>query len=300
MKLPDLIIIGAAKAGTSAFYRYIEQHPQIYTSRIKEPQFFGLEGETKNFKGPPGTEPKENQAIKTIEEYQALFKDSPEDRCIVEASTSYLYLPQASERIRHYIPQVKLIAVLRNPVERAFSSFLYLTRDGREPIADFSKALLAESTRIHNNWALLYRYQDFGFYFSQLKRYYDKFDSTQLQIFLYDDFKADPLKVMQETFSFLNLDSTFKPDMSRKFNVSGLPKNKLLHKLIAEQNILKSALKPILPSKYRSSLKEGYYEKNLSKPSLAEETRLQLIETFREDILKTQDLIGRDLTAWLN
>lgn len=299
MKLPDLIIIGAAKAGTSAFYRYIEQHPQIYTSKIKEPQFFGLEGETKQFNGPPGTEPKENQAIKTIEEYQALFKDAPEDRCIVEASTSYLYLPQASERIHHYIPQVKLIAVLRNPVERAFSSFLYLIRDGREPITDFSKALLAESTRIHDNWALLYRYQDFGFYSSQLKRYYDKFDSTQLRIFLYDDFKADPLKVMQETFSFLDLDSTFKPDMSRKFNVSGLPKNKLLHKLIVEQNIFKSALKSILPRKYRSSLKEGYYEKNLSKPLLAEETRLQLIETFREDILKTQDLIKRDLSAWL-
>ena len=299
MKFPDLIVIGAAKAGTSAFYRYIEQHPQIYTSSIKEPQFFGLEGETKQFKGPPGMEIKENRAIRTMEEYQALFKDAPEDRCIVEASTSYLYLPKASERIHHYIPQVKLIAILRNPVERAYSAFLYLTRDSREPITDFSKALLAEPTRIQNDWALLYRYQDFGFYSSQLKRYYDKFDSTQLRIFLHDDLKADPLKVMRETFSFLNLDSIFEPDMSRRFNVSGLPKNKLLHKLIGEQNMLKSALKSVLPRKYRSDLKERYYEKNLSKPRLAEETRLQLIETFREDILKTQDLIARDLSAWL-
>ena len=299
MKFPDLIVIGAAKAGTSAFYRYIEQHPQIYTSSIKEPQFFGLEGETKQFKGPPGMEIKENKAIRTMEEYQALFKDAPEDRCIVEASTSYLYLPKASERIHHYIPQIKLIAILRNPVERAYSAFLYLTRASREPITDFSKALLAEPTRIQNDWAFLYRYQDFGFYSSQLKRYYDKFDSAQLRIFLHDDLKADPLKVMRETFSFLNLDSTFEPDMSRRFNVSGLPKNKLLHKLIGEQNMLKSALKSVLPRKYRSDLKERYYEKNLSKPRLAEETRLQLIETFREDILKTQDLIGRDLSAWL-
>ena len=299
MRFPDLIIVGAAKAGTSAFYRYIEQHPQIYTSSVKEPHFFGLEGETKQFFGPPGIEPKENKAIRTIEEYQALFKDAPENQCIVEASTSYLYLPKAPERIHHYIPQVKLIAILRNPVERAYSSFLYLTRDSREPITDFSKALLAEPTRIQDNWPFLYRYQDFGFYSSQLERYYDKFDPTQLQIFLHDDFKADPVKVMQETFSFLNLDSTFEPDMSRRFNVSGLPKNKLLHGLVAEQNMLKSALKSVLPRKYRYSLKERYYEKNLSKPTLAEETRLQLIDTFREDILKTQDLIGRDLSAWL-
>ena len=299
MRFPDSLIIGAAKAGTTAFYEYLRQHPEIYACTIKEPHFFSLENEKLKFRSPLGIEARNNRAITKLEEYLALFQNTPQNKCIIEASTSYLYLPKAAERIYHYIPQVRLIAILRNPVERAYSNFLYLTRDGREPLTNFSKALKAEAMRLRNNWSLIYFYQDLGFYYPQLKRYFDKFDSRQLHIILYDDFRADPFKVFQETFSFLNIDPSFQPDMSRKFNVSGLPKNKFAHKLIAEQNFLKSMVKSILPSRFRFNLKERYYEKNLSKPSITEETRLELIEIFREDILKTQDLIGRDLSSWL-
>ncbi len=300
MRFPDSLIIGAAKAGTTAFYEYIGQHPQIYTGSIKEPHFFALENEELKFRSPLGIESRNNIAITKLEDYLALFKDAPENKCIVEASVSYLYLPKAPERIYHYIPKVKLIAILRNPVERAYSNFLYLTRDGREPLTNFTKALAAEPMRLRDNWALIYFYQDLGFYYSQLKRYFDKFDPTQLHIILYDDFRANPVKILQETFSFLNINSSFQPDISRKFNVSGLPKNKFAHKFITEQNFLKSMLKSILPSRFRFNLKEKYYEQNLSKPTIAEETRLELIEIFREDILKTQELIGRDLSLWLN
>jgi hypothetical protein len=300
MGFPNSLIIGAAKAGTTAFYEYIRQHPEIYVSSVKEPQFFGLENEELNFLSPMGIEPRNNRAITQLEEYLALFKDAPKNKCLLEASTSYLYLPKAAHRIHHYIPEVKLIAILRNPVERAYSNFLYLTRDGREPLINFSKALTAEPMRVHNNWSLIYFYRDLSLYYSQLKRYFDRFDRSQLHIVLYDNFQANPVKALQETFSFLDIDPTFEPNISRKFNVSGVPKNKFLHKLIAEQNFLKSTLKSMLPARFRFNLKERYYERNLSKPSITEETRLELIEVFREDILKTQELIGRDLSSWLN
>lgn len=299
MRLPDLLVIGAAKAGTSAFYRYIEQHPQIYASPIKEPHFFGLEGENNLFNAPPGIEAKENKAIRHIDNYGALFQAAPAQSLIVEASVSYLYLPKAAQRIKHYLPKVKMITMLRNPVERAYSSFLYLGRDGREPLSTLAEGLAAEKERIKENWGFLYRYTDFGLYSEQLARYFKEFDSNQIRIFLYDDFKANPHEVIKQTFEFVGIDSSFQPDMSRRFNVSGLPKNKILHKLIAEGNILKSMLKPIIPSQLRYRLKEGYYDKSLTKPTLPEETRQNLIDFFREDILKTQELLGRDLSKWL-
>jgi hypothetical protein len=300
MRFPNSLIVGAAKAGTTAFYEYVRQHPEIYVSSVKEPQFFGLENEELEFLSPMGIEPINNRAITQLEEYLALFKDAPKNKCLLEASTSYLYLPKAADRIHHYIPEVKLIAILRNPVQRAYSNFLYLTRDGREPLINFSKALAEEPMRQSNNWSLIYFYRDLSLYYSQLKRYFDRFDRSQLHIVLYDDFRANPIKTLQETFSFLDVNPNFQPNISRQFNVSGLPKNKLIHKVIAEQNFLKSTIKSILPSRFRFNLKELYYERNLSKPTISEETRLELIEIFREDILKTQDLIGRDLSAWLN
>ena len=160
MRLPDFLVIGAAKAGTSAFFRYIEQHPQVYASPIKEPHFFGLEGDSLIFQGPPGNEVKENKAIRNIDDYQALFQAAPAQSLVVEASVSYLYLPKAAQRIKYYLPNVKLITMLRNPVERAYSSFLHLMRDGREPLKDFSQGLKAEKDRIRENFGFLYRYTD--------------------------------------------------------------------------------------------------------------------------------------------
>lgn len=300
MKLPDLLIIGAAKAGTTAFYRYLEEHPQIYSSPIKEPHFFGLEGEDIQFKAPTEAEAKENKAIRHIDEYYGLFQGAPEQAVLTEASVSYLYLPKAAQRIKHYIPNVKLVAMLRNPVERAYSSFLYLMRDGREPLGDFAQGLEAEAERIQENWGFLYRYTDMGFYSSQVERYFDAFGPDQFKVFLYDDFKKNSLDVLQKTFDFAGIDSTFEPaNITKKFNVSGMPKNKAMHKLIAEGNPLKALIKPLVPRQLRYKLKENYYEKNLSKPTLSEDIRQQLIETFREDILKTQDILGRDLSMWL-
>lgn len=299
MKLPDFLVIGAAKAGTSALYRYLEQHPQIYASPVKEPHFFGLEGNTHEFQGPLGAEVKENKAVYHIEAYRKLFQNAPSEARVFEASVSYLYLPQAAYRIKFYLPKVKLIVMLRNPVERAFSSFLYLMRDAREPLEDFNRGLKAEPERIQNNWGFLYRYTDLGFYADQLSTYYDVFEPEQIKVFLYDDFKADSLKVLREAFDFVSVDAEFQPDTSRKFNVSGLPKNKAMHKLIAEKNILKALIKPMIPRRLRYRFKENYYETNLSKPILLNETRQHLIEVFRKDILKLEELLGRDLSMWL-
>ena len=130
MVLPNFLIIGAAKSGTTSLYSYLNQHPQVYFSPFKEPRFFALEGKEVNYQGP--SQVVNQKAINTIDEYEKLFAGVTDEVAIGEASTLYLYSPEAPAKIKQYIPQVKLIAILRNPIDRAYSGYCHLVRDGYE------------------------------------------------------------------------------------------------------------------------------------------------------------------------
>ncbi len=304
MSMPNFLIIGAAKSGTTSLYAYLEQHPQAYLSPKKEPEFFSYEGREVDFNGPKGEE-QANHGIKqhtpaNIEEYRALFRGASDEKAIGEASTMYLYSPQAPSRIKHYIPKVKLIAIFRNPVDRAYSTFSYLTLHGREPLSEFSQALQEEETRIRNKWTWIYHYKNAGFYYVQLKRYFDMFEQDQIKVYLYEDLRADPLRVIHSVFRFLELDDTFIPNISVRYNPSGVPKSKALSRLTDRSNPVKTVLKPFLPQRIRWRIRAGLQNRNLvERPPLAPEIRRDLIELYREDILKLEDLIGRDLSGWL-
>jgi Sulfotransferase domain len=296
MLMPDFLIIGAAKSGTTALYHYLKQHPEIYMSPTKETEFFAFEGETLNFCG-PGDMPR--RSITCLEDYQAQFQGVSTEKAIGEASPLYLYSAKASERICHYVPHAKLIAILRDPIERAYSQFLMFVRDGRETTLDFATALREEDSRIQNNWAWGWHYTQVGFYYPQLKRYFDTFNSEQIKVYLYEDLNRNSIAVLQEIFGFLGVDEMFLPDISVKHNISGMPKNKLLHDFFAKPNPVRLALRPLLPAELRKQMRVNVNNQNLSKPQLSPEIREQLIPVFREDILQLQDLIQRDLSAWL-
>jgi Sulfotransferase family len=177
MTMPNFLIIGAGKAGTSSLYQYLKQHPQIYMSPIKETNFFALEGQDLNFADPRDRINK--YSITKIEDYYAQFEAVSNETAIGEASPLYLYEPKAPEQIQHYIPDVKLIAILRNPVDRAYASFLYLHREQRESLEYFSEALDAEPSRIQNNYPWIWHYKNLGFYAEQLQRYFEKKNLTE-------------------------------------------------------------------------------------------------------------------------
>src|SRR3712207_4104321 len=130
MTLPNFLVIGAMKSGTTALYYYLEQHPEIYMSPVKEPNFFSQENAA--------------DTVTHIGTYEQLFKGASGKKAIGEASHSYLYEPRAAAEIRRYVPKVKLIAILRNPIDRAYSHFLHMVRSGTEPLDDFAQALREE------------------------------------------------------------------------------------------------------------------------------------------------------------
>ncbi len=300
MTMPNFLIIGAAKSGTTSLYYYLKQHPQIYASPVKEPSFFAFEGEEPTLCGPDNQRAPVIRGLTTnLKTYQSLFDGVSSETAVGEASTWHLYSPKAPERIHHYIPDVKLIAILRHPVERAYSGFLHRVRDGLEPISDFAQALQAEENRIQNNWGLIWRYTHTGFYYAQLKRYFDLFDPGQIKVCLYRDYRSNPVNFCKDIFRFLDIDDTFVPDTSIKFNVSGVPKSKKLHSFLAGRNLIKDVLKPLLPFKWRKRIVIGLQSSNLVKPPLSPQVRQQLAEVYREDISKLQDLIRQDLSEWL-
>jgi len=299
MTLPNFLILGAAKAGTTSLYKYLEQHPDIYMSSFKEPGFFAFEGEQLNFQG-PGTKTRINKwSVTDINTYQEMFAGVTTEKAIGEATPLYLYYPKACDRIKHYIPDAKLIVMLRDPVERAFSNYVWAVQPGAEPITNFTDALAAEPERINHNWGPRWHYKAQGFYYRQLKLYYENFTRQQIKIYLHEDFVANPVAVLQDIFKFLAIDNTFCPDMSKKHNTSQIPRNKTWHKFINQPNLIKSIIKPLLPVDLRQNIKKNAKNNNLYKPQLSPEVRQLLITEYQPDILQLQELIGRDLSKWL-
>ncbi|MGI8539731.1 MAG: sulfotransferase family protein [Rubrobacteraceae bacterium] len=305
MTMPNLLVIGAAKSGTTALYKYLGQHPDIYMSPYKEPHFFAFEGESLDFRGPRDRAMMRYMTINAPDEYRALFDGATNESAIGEASPMYLYLPGTAERIKRHVPDAKLIVVLRNPADRAYSNFLHMVRDDREPCAEFSAALDDEERRIAENWYASWHYKRMGFYYEQLKHYFEVFGAERVSVHLHEDLNFETVETLQDIFRFLGVDDTFTPDVSVRYNESGVHKSKSLkniHTYLLKPDAVKSAVKPFIPLRLRrsviASLVGGIRNKNLVKPLYSDDMRKQLVEDYREDVLKLEGLIGRDLSAW--
>lgn len=297
MTIPNFLVIGAAKSGTTSLYAYLRQHPKIFFSELKEPRFFALEGKEPNYAGP--AQIVNRKAITTMSAYEQLFQAATHETAIGEASTLYLCSDQAPERIKHHIPNVKLITILRNPIDRAFSSYSHMVRDGFETLS-FEEGLAQEEARIQENWPPLWHYVQRGFYHAQIKRYFDKFEENQIKVYLYEDLIRRPQWLIDDIFQFLEVDTDFQPDVSRKSNVSGTPRNKAISQMLAQDNWIKAISRQLLSKSIRGKIYKSVKKKNLGKAdTMKTETRDMLTELFRKDITALETLIHRDLSHWL-
>ncbi len=301
MTMPTFLIIGAAKSGTSALWKYLPQHPDIYMSPKKEPHFFAYENAVPDANGPRDYT---KYAKTNLTAYQALFADVTTEKAIGEAATTSLYIPRAVERIKHYIPQAKFIAMLRQPADRAYSSFMHLIRDRREPVKDFREALKLEHGRIADHWGFMWHYTQMGFYYEQVRRFYDNFNREQVRIYLYDEFNTNPLCIIQDIYRFLEVNDDFIPDMSVRANMSGVQKSKITEGLITavfdRPNLLRFIFRKLLSEEKRWRFTTSVRNRNLKQKTLSLNLRCELTQLFREDILRLQDLLDRDLSHWLS
>ena len=295
---PNFLVIGAGKAGTTSLYHYLAQHPEVFMSPAKEPKFFALAGHALDFTG-PGDGRVRRGTTTTLEDYAALFEGAGRARAVGEASTIYLHHARAPGAIAQALPGVKLIAVLRQPADRAYSAFLHLTRDGHEPCARFEDALADEPRRIAAGWYYFWHYRARGYYLEGLQRYYRAFPAAQIRVYLYDDFRDRPVETLQDMFRFLEVDDGFVPDMSARHNVSGVARSARAQRWLLGDGRLKRALKTVVPEALGHRAVSLLQRQNLTRPGLRPELRAELTRGYRQDILGVEGLIGRDLSGWL-
>ena len=218
MTRPDFLVIGAYKAGTTSLDRYLRTHPEIFLPAVKEPSYYAFTGPN------AASRPRPPDAVTDRHQYLALFDSVAGERAIGEVSPEYLVHPDAADAIAAELPDVKLIAVLRNPVERAYSDYLMYVRDGREPL-DFTAALAAQDERHAGDPRG--HYVDTGRYGEQLDRYYQRFDRSQIRVYLFEDLANDPAACVRDVFAFLGVDTTFVPADLGENNVSGVPRGRM-------------------------------------------------------------------------
>lgn len=293
-RLPTFLVIGAAKCGTTALHAYLAAHPQVFMTTPKEPMFFDCEGKTL----PPGYY--FNPVCTTLEDYQALFAGATPDRSARgEASTVYLYSPEAPGRIRRHVPDAKLVAILRDPAERAYSHYLYFRQHGREPRKTFAAALADEPERLRQGVYSGFCYRARGFYAAQLERYRAVFPPEQLRVHLYEDFCSDRAGVVRDILRFIGVDDTLLPDLSRVHNVTAVPRSRFLHHRAHRTGLALTAAKQLIPDRPRQRIRAWLDRLNLHRPPLSPSLRADLVAGYREDLLRLHDLLGRDLSAWL-
>ena len=298
--LPNFLIVGGAKAGTTSLYHYLKQPPDVFMSPIKEPRFLTSSFVQFPLKG-PGDANMEKTIIKDLNSYHNLFKDTGTAKAIGEASQDNLYFyNRAIPVIKQILGDVKIVIILRNPVDRAFSHYVMLVRDIRETLS-FEDALAQEEIRRGKNWSFGWSYKDVGFYADAVRAYLSSF--SNVKIYLYEDLLTDPRNLVKDLFTFIGVGADFDVDLETKYNVSGSPRNPWIQSLLVKPGPIKSIVKQIsrftgIENQIRAA-RERLVLINTVKQKMDIKTRLSLTNAYHDNILELQKIIGRDLSKWI-
>ena len=296
MALPNFLIVGAAKSGTSAMTRFLDLHPEAHIP-FKEPNYFSGWHTRVSYKRYelPHPRPKWYVQCGTMEEYEALFSKSGDSRARGEASVSYLVDAHAAAKIRTEFPEMKIIVLLRQPVDRAFSHFHHNLRIKTEPIRDFSRAIQVEAERLAGGWTPFLCPMYVSHYAGQLQRYLDLFPRDQIRIYLYDDWNRAPKTVWEDVLSFLEISPDFVPDFQSRHN-----ENRRTTKVWQAMRMVAPYIKGLVPAqtwiRARESLRNTFTRRITLDPAF----RRELTHAhFLDDIRYIEDLLMRDLSHWL-
>ncbi len=281
MSLPNFIVIGAHKAGTTSLYHYLRAHPSVYMPELKEARFFAFDQDNPDhLKKIPKVFP-----ITSMDNYIELFDNVHLEKAIGEASPEYLNSEFAARKIYQHIPNVKLIVSLRNPIDRAYSLFMMAYRSGN------ISGMVPEEFEFDNEQARE------GAYYSKLKVYMDLFGRQSVKVILFEDLIKDTENTIKDIFKFLEVSEDFEPELSQIHNPGGIPKSRMIYNL-SRNRIISKSLKNILPESLISGLK-SLKNKNLTKsPKFDIEKRKCAVRLIKDDIIKVEELINRDLSSW--
>lgn len=304
MSWPDFLLVGAPKAGTTALHAALARHPGLFLSPVKEPKFFLCNGSRpprSEHRG-PGDAHSRLEWVWREDRYRALFDGAPAGLPKGESTPFYLYDAAARERIRRALPHARLVAVVRDPVDRAYSNWMHLRSDGLEPEADFLTALAAEDDRRKRGWAPFWHYRGLGRYGEQLDHLLTLFPREQVHVLRYRDLVDTPEQAVGAVCEFLGVGpapaAEAAPANVKPFVPPGR-RNDALRRLVRAGAWAGSFAPPQAWRRVERALLHRLYAGGSVRPPLAPEQRRQAVELFADDIARLQRLLGWDLDGWL-
>ncbi len=300
--LPDALIIGAPKAGTSALHAALARHPQVYASPVKEPKYYMCcDAPPPTYRG-PGDSHSQQEWVWRRQDYTALFDGAASGSVRLESTPFYLYLPSARRRIAEELPQAKLIVIVRDPIDRAYSNWMHLWVDGLEPIADFAEAWRAEDSRIAAGWAPFWHYRRLGRYGQQLDDLLSRVDRDRVLVLRYWHLASEPAKTLNRVSRFLEIAEdqvrAVPPDNSRPFVEPGI-RASLIGNAIRAGAAAGTHLPPQIWRRLSKPLVDALQRGGPSqRPKLAVEQRTALLGEYEDDIATLERVLGESFDDW--
>jgi hypothetical protein len=308
-KKPNFFIVGAAKAGTTSLYHYLKSRSEVYMSPIKEPHYFSKDIRSKSFnkeyrkstniniKNYFKKEKLEHEHIAFIEnedDYLKLFREAKTEKLLGEISNGYLYSEVAAKEIYNFNKEAKIIIILRNPIDRAFSHWLMDLRGQDVCRRSFIEAIEEDQSVVEKWWGKSHLYVELGLYYDQIMRYKTIFPEEQLLILLYDDMLENQNRFYQQICQFIKI-PFYSDNSTKRYNVASVPRFPLLN-MFNNKTKLNFFLLSLLTKQQKSFLKEKLYSKN--KLKLMQDDKIYLLQFFLKDIKKIEKLLSTDLGSW--
>jgi Sulfotransferase family len=303
MALPDFFLIGAPKAGTTALHAALSRHPRLHLSPVKEPKFFLCDGIPPRGHAGPGDAHSAREWIWRRDRYEALFAGAPAGALRGESTPFYLHDPRAHERLRALVPEARLIALLRDPVDRAHSNWLHLWSDGLEPIPDLPAACRAEEGRARAGWAPFWHYRGLGRYGEQLEHLYSLFDPAQVHVLRYRQLVDQPEATLDGIAEFLGVERGLArpptPENVRPF-VPDTPRTRRLARAVRIGARVGARLPPRVWRVAARPLTRALQRHGTARPRLTAAERAEVLAPLVGDIRRLERVTAESFADWLS
>jgi hypothetical protein len=299
---PDALLIGAPKAGTSALHAALARHPQVFASRPKEPKYYLCGDAPPPAYCGPGDAHSQQEWVWRRRDYQRLFLGAPPDSVRIESTPFYLYSTDAHRRLADDLPDARLVVVVRDPIDRAYSNWMHLRSDGLEPCSSFVAACELEDERVRAGWAPFWHYRRMGRYGEQLADLFERFRRDRVLVLRYRELVAEPTATLNRVSRFLGIAedqiATVPPDNSRVY-VPDSRRTRVLGSVIragalagsyAPPQVWRTVSRPLV-----DALQQGGEE---PRPTLTAEERQHLLQPCLEDIAVLENVLGESFDDW--
>jgi hypothetical protein len=302
-RLPDFVIAGAPKAGTTALHAALATHPGLYLSPVKEPKYYLTDGRPPPRSGQrgPGDAHSAQEWIWRRPDYLALFAGAPAGAVAGESTPFYLYDRAAQARLAADVPAVRVVAVVRDPVDRAYSNWVHLRADGLEPEADFLAAVRAEEARVAAGWAPFWHYRGLSRYGEQLRDLYGQLPREQVLLLRYRQLVDTPRETLDRVSRFLGVAEgvahVVAPENVKPF-VADTPRYRVLARLARAGAALGAYAPPQVWRQAGRPLLAALHAGRAPRPVLPVEVRREVLAPLLDDVALLEELTGESFADW--